>query len=47
MLGMSRVTLSRALGELTDGGAIVRDKRDLVLVDRAKLALFARDERNI
>ncbi len=44
MLGMSRVTLSRALSELIDAGAIVRDKRDLVLVDRAKLALFAGEQ---
>ncbi len=44
MLGISRVTLSRALSELIDAGAIARDKRDLVLVDRAKLARFAGEE---
>jgi CRP-like cAMP-binding protein len=41
MLGMSRITLSRSLSELIDAGAIVRDKRDLVLVDRAVLMRFA------
>jgi CRP/FNR family transcriptional regulator len=44
MLGISRVTLSRALSELIDAGAIARDKRELMLLDAATLARIASEE---
>jgi CRP-like cAMP-binding protein len=44
MLGISRVTLSRALSDLIEGGAIARDKRDLLIVNAVALAQFASEE---
>lgn len=44
MLGISRVTLSRALSDLIEGGAIARDKRELLIVSAVNLARFASEE---
>jgi CRP-like cAMP-binding protein len=44
MLGISRVTLSRALSDLSKGGAIARDKRELLIVDAVSLAGFSSEE---
>src|SRR5260221_386897 len=37
ILGMSRVTISRELGKLLHDGVLVKDKRDIIVLDRDAL----------
>jgi CRP-like cAMP-binding protein len=43
VLGVSRVTVNRALARLTQAGAVQLTAHGIVIADRARLATFARD----